>query len=73
MGLGKAQDMAKVFSDIFKPNSQNIHIYIDKILQLQSCYKRIATILNNANKTFADQQMYTPARHQLNAEDKQAF
>jgi hypothetical protein len=28
MGAKKAGDMARVFQEIFKPNAENIHLYI---------------------------------------------
>jgi len=44
-------------------------MYIDKIVQLERCYKRVSTMITNANKHVLNR----GDRHILNTEDKRNF
>lgn len=70
LGAKKANDMARVFQEIFKPNAENVHIYISKINDISKHYKKIALILRHMNDKITGGALYRSGRVQLNDEDK---
>ena len=64
--------MARVFQEIFKPNSENVHIYLSKISALSSHYQKIAILLRNMDDKLANGSLYA-RRTQLSEEDKTMF
>jgi hypothetical protein len=65
--------MAKVFQELFRPNAENAHIYIQKINDLSRHYKKIAVMLRNMNEKLAGGALYSAERPQLSDEDKRMF
>lgn len=73
LGAKKANDMARVFQEIFKPNPDNVHIFLSKISDLSKHYKKIALILRNMNEKLASGALYGSGKQQLKEEDKSMF
>ncbi len=65
--------MTAVFEEMFRPNPQNVHIYIQKINDLSKHYKKIAIMLRNMDTNLAGGRIYSSGRQQLSSEDKLKF